>query len=393
MRAVGKAIGLSAAAGWLGVLLLTAVSAACGHRYFFTGMEVTPTPTATASATTVAMAGLVFATNNGDGMLSVFSRDLTSGLLSLIGTTAVGAAPGPTGLALSPTANFLYVANANDHMIREFSFDPAGGALAGIGSVSDGEISAPQQIAIDPSNSFLYVTDGTGGSISQYTIAADGTLDLIGSFTGGGLAQPIGIAASPAGGAIYVADFGAGMVMSFSIQPSGALTLVSSLPSLGPSRAPGEPRGIAVDPTGAFVYATDVAGGAVSVFTVGAGNTLTFLGSNATSSVTNQPIDLALADNSAARFLYTANDGINTISDFIVSNGVLSLQGATSGLSTPQGIAADPSGSFVYVANSSTGQILGYSVGNAGALSSIGAFNTENPANPASAPAFLVITQ
>jgi DNA-binding beta-propeller fold protein YncE len=62
-------------------------------------------------------------------------------------------------------------------------------------------------------------------------------------------------------------------------------------------------------------------------------------------------------------------------------------------LSGPEGIVSDPTGSFVYVANNATGQVLGYQVGASGALSSIGTFNTENPANPASFPAFLAITQ
>ena len=49
--------------------------------------------------------------------------------------------------------------------------------------------------------------------------------------------------------------------------------------------------------------------------------------------------------------------------------------------------------SFVYVANNATGQVRGYAVGAAGALTAIGTFNTESPANPASQPVFLAITQ
>jgi hypothetical protein len=45
------------------------------------------------------------------------------------------------------------------------------------------------------------------------------------------------------------------------------------------------------------------------------------------------------------------------------------------------------------VANNATGQVVGFAVGNAGALSAIGGFATENPANSASGPAFLAITQ
>ncbi len=126
---------------------------------------------------------------------------------------------------------------------------------------------------------------------------------------------------------------------------------------------------------------------------MGAGNVLSFLASYATAALTRKTFDLALANNAAALFLYATNGTINTVSDFIVSTGVLSLQSAVGGLSSPEGIVSDPSGSFVYVANNATGQVLGYSVGASGVLSAIGTFDTENPANPASAPAFLAITQ
>jgi hypothetical protein len=77
-------------------MVLVVLSASCGHQGFLNGSEVTPTPrptsssTATAGPTATPTQGLVFATNNGDGKLSEFSRNLTSGALTLIGTTAVG---------------------------------------------------------------------------------------------------------------------------------------------------------------------------------------------------------------------------------------------------------------------------------------------------------------
>jgi DNA-binding beta-propeller fold protein YncE len=396
LRALGKAITASAVAGWLGALLLLAVTS-CGKRYFFTGAGATPTPTTTGGVTPTpqATAGLVFATNNADGMLSEFSRDLTSGVLTLLGTTAAGAASGPTGLALAPSNSFLYVANAGDATVREFSVNTATGALTAIGSVSDGANSAPQAIAIDPTGSYLYVTNaGAGGSISEYKIAANGTLSANGKLSGVGLSQPMGIASAPgAGGAVYVADFTSGTVMSFRIQGGGALTPVSSVPSLGPSGT-GQPRGIAVDPSGNFVYAVDAAAaGVVSVFSVGVGNSLAFAASYPTAPFTNQPFDLALANNLAGLFLYTTNQVINTISEFVVFAGVLSLQTAASGLTTPAGIAASPDGNFVYEADSGSGQIVGYVVGAGGTLSPIGAFATENPPNSASQPQFIAITQ
>jgi DNA-binding beta-propeller fold protein YncE len=362
-------------AGWLGVLLLVAFGASCGHQYFLTGTKVTPTPTSTSSASPTATptAGLVFATNYADGTLSEFSRDLVSGALTLIGTTGVGAASGPTGLTLSPSNGFLYVANAADHLVREFSVDTASGTLTAIGSVGDGLLSSPQRIAIDSTDSFLYVTNGA------FTL-------------GGVVVQPIGIAAAPDGGAMYAADFGSGRVMALKIQAGGALALVNSVPSLGPN-GPGQPRSVVVDPTGNFVYVTDAAGGVVSVFAVSAGNALTFVAGYSTAALVHDTYDLTLADNAAALYLYATNGTIDTVADFVVSGGVLSLAGSTGGFGGPQGIVSAPDGNFVYVANSATGQIFGYMIGAAGALGFVGAFDTEEPPNPASAPAFLAITQ
>ena len=80
----------------------------------------------------------MFATNNGDGTLSEFSRDFTSGPLTLSVRPRPARRRGPTGVALSPSNGFLYIANSADHLIREFSVDTSSGALTAIGSVSDG---------------------------------------------------------------------------------------------------------------------------------------------------------------------------------------------------------------------------------------------------------------
>lgn len=397
----GRAAATVALGGlWAGLMLLSLGGASCGHQYFLDGPEVTRTPrgSATPGPTGSPTPGLVFASNSADGTLSEFSRDPVAGALTLIATIAAGAANGPTGLALDPSNSFLYAANSADHQIREFSIDSATGALTAIGSANDGPASSPQRIAIDPTGSFLYVTNGAGASISQYTISGAGTLSANGAFTANGVVvQPMGIAAAPGGDAVYVADFGSGRVLSLAIQTNGSLALAGSVASLGPN-GPGQPRGIAVDPSGEFVYVADSGNGTngvVSVFAVGAGDILTYLASNPTAAQTRATFDLALADNAAggALYLYATNGGINTVSDFLASTGVLSLQGSTGGLTGPRGIGSDAGGRFIYVANSGTGQIFGYAVGAGGALGSIGAFNTENPANPASAPAYLAIAQ
>ena len=149
----------------------------------------------------------------------------------------------------------------------------------------------------------------------------------LGTFTAAGIVvQPTGIAAAPDGSAMYVADFGSGLVISLSIQGGGTLAVVNSVASLG-TNGPGQPLGDrGRSRSGNFVYLTDRAGGVVSAFAVGAGNVLTFLASYPTAAITRQTFDLTLANNAAALFLYATNGTINTVSDFIVSTGVLSLE-------------------------------------------------------------------
>jgi hypothetical protein len=54
-----------------------------------------------------------------------------------------------------------------------------------------------------------------------------------------------------------------------------------------------------------------------------------------TAALTRKTFDLALANNLAGLFVYASNGTLNTVSDFVVSSGVLTLESPAGGLSAP----------------------------------------------------------
>jgi 6-phosphogluconolactonase len=90
---------------------------------------------------------------------------------------------------------------------------------------------------------------------------------------------------------------------------------------------------------------------------------------------------------STAGFVYTANQGDNTISAFSygTSQGSLQLQPATtySTGQAPVGITIDPSGTYLYTANSGDGTVSAFSINQStGALTALGAAVASGNLNP-----------
>ncbi len=183
MRSAAKAY-VAPAAALLAAVALTLIGC---NRSPHTLNRATQTQTVqNAVPSTVAPAGYVYITNNGDGTVSEFSRE-ADGSLIFLRVTKAGAANGPTGIAIDPSSRFLYMANEGDGRIYQFHIkrDTGDLALVGEGSVDDGAASRPQQIAISPRGDFVYVTnsgksgDGKGGdgSIAEYAVdSATGAL-------------------------------------------------------------------------------------------------------------------------------------------------------------------------------------------------------------------------
>src|SRR6266404_76102 len=112
---------------------LNTVSCKTGNG-LFSQSNGSKSPTATPTSGTGALA---FVTNFNDGKVSSFTRNISTGALTLTkGQVKAGAKHGPRGVVAAPSGNFLYVANISDDKIYEFSVDQTSGTLTPLATPS-----------------------------------------------------------------------------------------------------------------------------------------------------------------------------------------------------------------------------------------------------------------
>jgi 6-phosphogluconolactonase len=355
--------------------LWIALIGACGRSIF---PEVGSSPTATPTITTSPITGnFLYNTNNTAGTITEFSRSLTDGVLSLIGTVAAGSAKGPVGIASGRAAKFIYAVNSADNQVRQYKVNLSNGALTpiGTGKVATGKL--PQWIAITPNSNFAFVTNSTDASISLYTVnSTTGALTANGdAFKSTLLKKPWTAVATNT--FLYVTDETKGTVVSFPIQAAGTLgvgTSVTLSAAGGPVASPGP---IIMNSAQSFFYVTDQVNGLVYFLKVGSNGALT-LAASYPSAVNNGSVGLAIATTSSGlNFLYVANQTSNppSITAFqIAADGTLAAlaipQFFDPSLSLPTGVVVDPNGDFLYVANQGTGSITQFTINSiAGGLS------------------------
>jgi len=249
-----------------------------------------------------------FIYGGGNGVNGAAVDDL-SGALITINSILYPAGSLLTGMAVTPDGKFLYVSSSNSFWIAAYARDSSTGLLSAIAGspFPTGQLHTPQAIAVRPDGNFLYVADEDFNTIEIYGIAKDGVLSLVPSqaSTGDG---PFWIAIDPADSFLYVTNQRDATISAFGINPDGTLE------SIGIFHLPGEPQGIAVDPSGRFVYV--VSGSLISAFTID-------LAAGSLSSIAGSP--------------YMAGDSL-------------------------QRVQIDSSGSFLYVTNSQTSQVFAFQI-------------------------------
>jgi len=116
-----------------------------------------------------------------------------------------------------------------------------------------------------------------------------------------------------------------------------------------------------------YAYASNQSDNTVSQYSIGAGGTLTSMGTQATGAEPN-----AIAVVPSGRYLYVANWIGNTLSEYSVNAGSLTPIGTIATGVNPASIAVDPTGSYVYVANLASNSVSEYTIGAGGMLTTIG---------------------
>ena len=169
---------------------------------------------------------------------------------------------------------FITAHNTNFAMMT-FSVNTTTGALTQVQSLGNA-IASPNGMAIEPSGRFAYVVTGSGGVCNFPINATTGALSIGSCATPPGGGGTWSVAVHPGGQYLYTTnDSTSNNVSVFAInQTTGALTIVGS-----PVTAVSNPRGLSVDPSGAYLYVTNYVSNTVSAFNIGgSGSIFTSLG-------------------------------------------------------------------------------------------------------------------
>jgi DNA-binding beta-propeller fold protein YncE len=200
-----------------------------------------------------------------------------SGAWSAMIPATLPTGPKPDAVAFDPGGRFAYVANASSAFLASTISQYAVGATGGLTPLAPAEVAAgvwPVSVTVGPTGRFAYVVNKgdsvAAGTISQYAVGAGGTLAPLTPPTVTAGVSPRGLAVDPSGRFAYAVNAGSGSVSQFRIGADGALTpltpaAVTTLVS---------PQAIAVDASGRHAWVTCAGSDAVAQFDIGADGAL-----------------------------------------------------------------------------------------------------------------------
>ena len=276
----------------------------------------------------------------------------------------------PTGLALLPSKKFLYAINSFADTISTFSV-ASDGSLNLTATPTPAHPGANQTI-IDPSGQYLLVTNNTSNDVSVYSIdASSGALAEVAGSPFPANNNPSQIVITQNGQFVYVTNPNIGMVTGFSFV-GGVLTQVPGSPVFSGAGA----ISATVDTSGRFLYVTNPSANNLPPYQATIGNISGFnidqttgaltpiLGSPFTSLNGTVGPTTILADPSG-RFIYVIAPGSSySIWCFTITPENGQLVAATG---SPFSLAAgglfalfDPVGGYLYIGSQTGNGIEGY---------------------------------
>jgi 6-phosphogluconolactonase (cycloisomerase 2 family) len=237
----------------------------------------------------------------------------------------------------------------------------------------------------NPAGTLLFVIDQSAGSVYTYQIAAGGALTLAANSPTYLPFEPENMATDGLGNFLYVTEIGTQTVpelAAYSINSStGGLTVVPGSPfsfgTFGMAQVQGEPSGLYLVGTTSTVFGDDH----LYVFniaqsgTANAGAVTLASGSPYTTPTGSSPVAIAVAPNVGGNLVYSfsvdSTGTYNPIEGYVLStSGTLSpVSGSPfTALSTGGWGQFDQSGAYLFVYDSTTGDLNSYDIGTGGVL-------------------------
>ena len=320
--------------------------------------------------------------------------------------------------------SFMWVATQGDQMVRAYTISQTNGSINPIGTNGTPVVTGvqPTAMTITPDGNTMFIVNagGTVGTVTAYTIKADGTLAASGTSVNAGQ-TPVALAVDATGKFLFVANQGtssdvtSGTISVFSVSGT-TLTPVSGSPFPAESSAAvngAGPSALQVSPTGNYLYVAAQFTNAVLGFSYGSDGVLTPLPASSQPNpcgawalgycvpVGTNPSALAfsrcagLASNTVTASctvaddnnLFVANSGSNNISIFSACIQISATCSAPDGTLTelssgspvaagvgPATILVDRTSDYVYAVDRGSNQVSEYQYSPAtGVLSPLGA--------------------
>jgi 6-phosphogluconolactonase (cycloisomerase 2 family) len=240
--------------------------------------------------------------------LHVFSVSPSTGALSEVPGSPFAVGPNPCCIAVDPTGRFVYVANSNSNDISAFSVNASTGALSPLPGAPYLTGVNPSLMAMDPTGRILYVYSFTVTNPLLYAYSIDSGTGVLTSlpnspFTAPSFAQEITF--DPKGNYVFFPQGQNGPILVDTFDfVSGQLTPFGSFPITTANQV----FETFVDPSGKFLYATDDARNPtdeVDAFTISPDSGSLTKISGSPYPVGIQPF--GIATDPTGKFLYIAN--------------------------------------------------------------------------------------
>jgi 6-phosphogluconolactonase len=373
-------------------------------------------------------AHFVYILNSGSDNISAFAIDPASGVLAAISGSPFLTGMSPYTMTISPSGGYAYVSNAGSNNISAYSIAAATGVLSELSgspylvSPFSSPLTFPiSRVAIDPTGRYAFVTNASAPEVDvvpallsqpnnlfAYSIASSsGELQSApGSpYTTGGF-LPIDVSVDGSGEFVYVLNqypqIGAegSSISAFAINASnGSLTAIAGSPFLNAAQNPAL-LSLTIDPADPFIYVSCSVGcfnAGFSINPTGGGLTNINLSASTSGPIASGLISSqAFLTTSSGKYLYLITPSGICGQQVDGSTGSLTQVNCSalpnsSGATMPQSsqlVAADPLGSFVFVANYGAKSLSVFSIDSAnGSLSQV----TGSPFAAGTTPSAVVV--